>query len=212
LQGAGAYWQGFSGEYAVSTLTDQLNEHFDKMDADGGMSTLHLLSLPKSINRVLRLFLKHKQISYTEILTSVEAMPEGERLTPVEVQEMLDVLIKREWLEKMEVDSVVNYGINLRPAIASATTKATSTQSEGADKADEAWKKAGLESMGAPKETASQMHATMMTAAKKEDASDKPSPETAAKEEPPKTEEKPAEKTKKETGSLSADDLWKALD
>ncbi len=196
----------------MSTLTDQLNDHFDKMDADGGMSTLHLLSLPKAINRVLRLFLKHKEISREDILASVDAMPEGERLSSQEVDEMLDVLIKRDWLVKTEVDKTVKYGINLRPAVASATTKATGPKPEGSDKAKEAWNKAGLETMGAPRDTASQMHATMLTAAKKENTEETPSTESEAKEKPPQAAENPKEETKKDTGSLSADDLWKALD
>jgi hypothetical protein len=185
----------------LSALTEQLNEHLDKMDAEGGLSTLHLLSLPSSINRVLRLFLRTKQIDYEDLRKAVDGMPAENRLTYEELDEMLDVLCTRAWLVRSEEGAKTFYGINLRPAIASASAKSTSTPesqpSEGAAKASEAWVKAGMDSLGAPARSSSDIHKEMTGGEQ----------QPAAEEETANESDDHLDKKK-----LSADDLWDVLD
>src|SRR5688572_10322520 len=114
-------------EDILSAITDQLNQHLDKMDAEGGLSALHLLSLPSSINRVLRLFLRSKQIDYEDLRKAIDGMPADNRLSYEELDEMLNLLCSREWLVRSEEGSKTFYGINLRPAVASASAKASTT-------------------------------------------------------------------------------------
>lgn len=176
----------------MSTITDQLKQHLDKMDSEGGLSTLHLLSLPSKINRVLRLFLRHKQILLEDIRAAVDNMPPESRLTYAELDELLNVLCEREWLQKTESDGKAYFGINLRPAIASATAKAADEPAN--EQAAALWDKAGMDSAGAPQESSKDMH-NIITGT--DDSN------------PTKEEIKPV---KEEEKKISADDLWDALD
>lgn len=160
------------------------------MDSEGGLSTLHLLSLPAKINKVLRLFLRHKQIQLEDIRTHVDNMPPDSRLTYPELDEMLNVLCEREWLQKTETEGKSFFGINLRPAVASATAK--SADDAANQQAAALWDKAGMDSVGAPQESSKNLH-TQITGS--EDS--KPA------------ETKPTEPQEKK---ISADDLWDALD
>jgi hypothetical protein len=192
----------------LSALTDQLNQHLDKMDAEGGLSTLHLLSLPSSINRVLRLFLRSKQIDYEDLRKSIDGMPADNRLSYTELDEMLTLLCDREWLVKSEDGTKTFYGINLRPAVASASAKASSSTddtviSEGAAKASEAWEKAGMDSLGAPARTSSDIHKELTGS----EHGDQAEP---AKEED--VEKQGHEDSLREKKNISADDLWDVLD
>ena len=189
----------------MSALTDQLNQHLDKMDAEGGLSTLHLLSLPSSINRILRLFLRSKQIAYEDLRTAIDGMPADNRLSYTELDEMLDLLCTREWLVKSEDGTKTFYGINLRPAVASASAKASTAAddtvvSQGAAKASEAWDKAGMDSLGAPERTSSDIHKELTGGAQAE----------PVKEE--KAEDKADEESLRDKKDISADDLWDVLD
>jgi hypothetical protein len=190
-------------EDILSALTDQLNQHLDKMDAEGGLSTLHLLSLPSSINRVLRLFLRSKQIDYEDLRASIDGMPADNRLSVQELDEMLELLCNREWLVRSHDGAKTFYGINLRPAVASASAKASTTSddavSEGAAKASEAWDKAGMDSLGAPARTSSDMHKELT-------GSDK-----SVQEEAKASQEDPDDSLR-EKKNISADDLWDVLD
>jgi hypothetical protein len=209
----------------LSALTDQLNQHLDKMDAEGGLSTLHLLSLPSSINRVLRLFLRSKQIAYEDLRKAVDGMPADSRLSYPELDEMLELLCSREWLVKTQDETRTLYGINLRPAVASASAKASTSAdeevSEGAAKASEAWEKAGMDSLGAPTRTSSDMHKELIGS----DTSDTDAAATTsdsvksaepASEEKAEKEEKAAPEVEDESlhnkKNISADDLWDVLE
>lgn|GEM_PF-1334810 len=185
----------------MSALSDQLNQHLDKMDAEGGLSTLHLLSLPSSINRVLRLFLRSKQIPYQDIRAAVASMPEDSRLSQEELDEMLDLLCQRDWLIRTQDGEVVYYGINLRPAVASASAKAGSADPTASD----AMAKADLDSV-APARSSGDLHAaiTGKTEEKKPD-----NQKSKKKAEPSKSEEKDSERGHK---PVTADDLWDILD
>lgn len=166
------------------------------MDSEGGLSTLHLLSLPAKINKVLRLFLRHKQISLEDIRVAVDNMPPESRLTYPELDELLGVLCDREWLQKTENEGKPFFGINLRPAVASATAKAAD---ETANKqASELWDKAGMDSAGAPQESSKDLHSKITGTSEEKPAEAKPTPDG----QPAKEEEK----------KISADDLWDALD
>jgi hypothetical protein len=172
----------------LSTITDQLNQHLDKMDSEGGLSTLHLLSLPAKINRVLRMFLRHKQIPLEDIRAAVDNMPPDSRLTHPELDELLNVLCQREWLQKTEEDGKAFFGINLRPAIASATAKAADDTAN--QQASALWDKAGMDTAGAPQESSKDFHSKI----------------TGAEDSKPVAKEEEKEK------KISADDLWDALD
>jgi hypothetical protein len=212
----------------LSALTDQLNQHLDKMDSEGGLSTLHLLSLPSSINRILRLFLRSKQIAYEDLRTAVDGMPADNRLSYPELDEMLDLLCTREWLVKTEDGTKIFYGINLRPAVASASAKASTTAddtvvSEGAAKASEAWEKAGMDSLGAPERTSSDIHKELTGSdqsttvepvkeevdSKTQESSESNEAETVKHEKVEKQDDEDPHRDKKK---LSADDLWDVLD
>ena len=185
----------------MSALSDQLNQHLDKMDAEGGLSTLHLLSLPSSINRVLRLFLRSKQIPYQDIRAAVAGMPEDSRLSQEELDEMLDLLCKRDWLVRTQDGETVFYGINLRPAVASASAKAASADPIASD----AMAKADLDSV-APTRSSGDIHAAITGNAEEKKRENQKSKKKA---EPPKSEEKDSERGHK---PVTADDLWDILD
>ena len=121
----------------MSTIRDQLNKHFDKADEDGGLSTLALLNLPKAVNRVIRVFLRNKQITYDDLQKAIAEMPEDSRLSKEDLDEMIAVLMEREWLEKSEFDGKTAYGINLRPTSMSPSAKREATDEIGKGKTPE---------------------------------------------------------------------------
>lgn len=184
----------------LSTLSDQLNRHFDEAEAAGGLSTLHLLNLPSAINRVLRLFLRHKEISYSDLQKSLADLPPDSRLTYAELDEMLEVLCQREWLVHTEQNGISYYGINLRPAVASATTKSSSVSEEQKLSAEELWKKAALETEAGVGKTAGQVHQEISGAGSQDEHLPDEQSDTPSIPAPDTGDDK-----------VSADDLWDVL-
>lgn len=168
------------------------------MAAEGGLSTLHLLSLPSAVNRVMRLFLRSKQIPYADIQKSLEGMPTESRLTNEELDELLEILVQREWLVRIEENQQISYGINLRQAVASASAKADDPSPRKAS--SDRWAKAGMDSAGAPDQRASDIHADI-TGGKR--------PPVTDSEKSDETTGEPKRDSKKK---LKADDLWDILD
>lgn len=192
------------------SITEVLNKYFEGGDAPGGMSTLHLLSLPGPINRTLRLFLRNKRLSLEELRKALDEMPADNRLTYPELDELLDVLCKREWLVKSEEDGGVYYGVNLRPALASATTKASTASDEEKHSVEELWNKASLDTEVSAGKTAQEIHSAIAhsTSAPSSTLDSQNSSSEAAKA----SEEDKSSKPDKEPGKISADDLWDSLD
>lgn len=174
----------------MTSISDILNTYFESADPSGGMSTLHLLSLPGPINRVLRLFLRNKEMPYEGLRNALDDMPADSRLNYAELDEMLELLCKREWLIRSEQDGRAIYAVNLRPAVASATTKASTASGAENHSVEELWK------------------ATQDS----ERGSGEMSQEAAAPDKKAEAKLESLESDKdKDTGKVSADDLWDAL-
>ncbi len=207
----------------MTSLADLLNQHLDRMQSEGGLSTLHLLGLPTAVNRVMRVFLRNKQLSLQSLRQIVDEMPAESRLTYQDLDELLKVLCDREWLVRTEEEGEAYYGINLRPAIASASGKTVEPAAGGP--AQEAWEKAGLGTASEPVKKASQIHADILGAissAQSEESEevrtvDQGSPEPD-RHQTPQTNALEADRAeaagedKPVAGSISADDLWNLLD
>jgi hypothetical protein len=204
----------------VGSITEVLNNYFEGGEASGGMSTLHLLSLPGPINRILRLFIRNKNLSLEALRKAVDEMPADNRLTYAELDEMLDVLCKREWLIKTDEGGVAYYGVNLRPAVASATTKASTASDEEKHSVEELWNKASPDTAVDTGKTAQEIHSAIVN-----DMDAKSVPPNGTEDTPPSTPDslnsssetaapntgQESSRTDKEPGKISADDLWDSL-
>jgi hypothetical protein len=97
----------------MSGLYEQLLEEH----GGGGLDTLALMNLPSSVRRVVRLMLRNKgMMTYPALCEAMDAMPEDERLSRVELDEILDALSRLGWFVREGGVQPVTYKVNLGEA------------------------------------------------------------------------------------------------
>jgi hypothetical protein len=85
-----------------------------------GFSTTDFLNTNPALNRMIKLFLHKRKMSYKEISEKIEALPEDKRLSREELDDTLKSLIEMAWLETTEEDGVLYYTVNMKSKIGTA--------------------------------------------------------------------------------------------
>lgn len=103
----------------------------DNQNQSDGVSTLDLMSMSVPIRRIVRLMLRHRALTYGEIIAKLDELPEGKRLTPEEVEPALHDLCDLHWLERTDDGETVSYSVLIKPKEGSETSRAGDRDSSG---------------------------------------------------------------------------------
>jgi hypothetical protein len=129
-------------------LFDRLQNQIENRDKDAGISPLDLATLPLPMRRIMRTMLREVEMTHSELVQVMAAMPEADRLSQAELEESLSKLAQEGWLIRLGVDELVTYKVNLRrkagstlaqgiwSALDSKMEKKTSEESESGSETD----------------------------------------------------------------------------
>jgi len=99
---------------------DQVQNSPQLPDKDSdGIKASYLLDLPPQQRRVMRLLLRHAELTLDDLRKALDALPEAERLTSDEIDSAIKVLIEQNWLIRLEANAVVSYKANFQRKTAS---------------------------------------------------------------------------------------------
>jgi predicted transcriptional regulator len=107
----------------MSGESERRSSGSDDQKQEDGISVLDLESLPPTIRKIMRLMLRKVEITYPDLCEAVEALPEADRLSRADLDEVLDRLIKQRWLIRMGTDRDIAYKVNLRRKAGSTLSK-----------------------------------------------------------------------------------------
>jgi hypothetical protein len=94
-----------------------------------GISTMELAALPPKLRRIMSLLIRQGEMTQAALFEALEASPEEERLSQVELEAALETLCERSWLIEIEEEGQPKtYKINLRRK---AGTRITSPLTQG---------------------------------------------------------------------------------
>ena len=103
---------------------DQLQNSPELPDKDSnGIKASYLLDLPPEQRRIMRLLLRHAELTLPDLRKALDALPEGERLTSDEIDNAIKVLIEQNWLIRLEANDVVSYKANFQRKTGSGSEK-----------------------------------------------------------------------------------------
>lgn len=85
----------------------------DTPEADRGLHVLELAELAPSLRRVMRWVMRTGECNDAELRQSAHEMPEGDRLSPSELDEALRTLLAENWLVRVGEGESATYRINL---------------------------------------------------------------------------------------------------
>jgi hypothetical protein len=119
-------------------LPDRLQGQSDDPEREGGLSALDLAELPAVQRKIMRLMLRQVEMTYAELCRAAEAMPEAERLSRAELDEGLETLNGRHWLNRIEGPEHVSYKVNFRRKASRTLAKANLRRTGGA-RAHDIW-------------------------------------------------------------------------
>ncbi|MBI5052737.1 MAG: hypothetical protein HZC38_18935 [Chloroflexi bacterium] len=80
----------------------------------GGIKASYLLDLPPQQRRIMRLLLRHAELTLVDLRKALDALPEDERLTSDEIDNAIKALIEQNWLIRLEANNVVSYKANFQ--------------------------------------------------------------------------------------------------
>jgi len=95
-------------------IFDRLQKEIENKGDEGGITALDLADLPLTLRKIMRLMLRELQLSYPQLLETMAALPEGERLPHKDLDEALDVLTAQSWLTRIGQGEKAIYKVNLR--------------------------------------------------------------------------------------------------
>lgn len=95
-------------------LFDRLNKEIKDSQKDGGISPLDIAQLPPSLRKIMRLMLRELTMSYPRMCEVMDAMPEKDRLSRVELDSALSSLSEQFWLIRIGEKDKAIYKVNLR--------------------------------------------------------------------------------------------------
>lgn len=82
-----------------------------------GISTLDLMSASPAINRIVRLMLSRKKMTYGELCQAVDALPAEKQFSREELDESLAKLVEMAWLDRTEENGEAVYQVQMRPKV-----------------------------------------------------------------------------------------------
>ena len=106
-------------------IFDRLQNSSEPSDRDGnGLKASYLLDLPPDQRRVMRVLLRHTELTYADLSQALEALPEADRLTTEALDKVLVILTEQTWAIRSEIDQTVYYKANFHRRTESAAEKA----------------------------------------------------------------------------------------
>ena len=102
-------------------------------------STLDMLGMPDAARRVVRIMLRRPQMTYDEIRTAMDALPEGKRASRAELDEALVLLCQLKWLIKEETVENVIYKVGIGTKPGSDVTRAGPKREAGQTQIEQLW-------------------------------------------------------------------------
>lgn len=93
---------------------DRLQKEIENKGEQGGITALDIADLPPTLRKIMRLMLRELQLSYSQLLETICALPEEERLPNKDLDEALDTLTTQGWLIRIGQGEKAIYKVNLR--------------------------------------------------------------------------------------------------
>lgn len=103
---------------------DKLQNSSEPSEKDsGGVKASYLLELPLEQRRLMRLLLRHAELTLPDLRKALDTLPEEERLSPDDIDKSLKVLLDQNWVVRLEVNDVVSYKANFQRTTETGTEK-----------------------------------------------------------------------------------------
>jgi hypothetical protein len=104
----------------MTGIFDRLQKQIDDKRKSGGITVLDLADLPPALRKIMKLMLRKLQLNYPQLCQAMDEMPEDERLTYAELNEVLRKLSEQAWLIQIGEGERAIYKVNLRRKAGSA--------------------------------------------------------------------------------------------
>ena len=98
----------------MAGVFDRLQKQIDDKRKEGGITVLDLADLPPALRKIMRLMLRQLQMGYPQLCEVMEQLPENERLTRANLDEVLKTLVDQAWLIQLGEGERAIYKVNLR--------------------------------------------------------------------------------------------------
>jgi hypothetical protein len=95
-------------------IFDRLQKEIEDKGNEGGITALDLADLPPTLRKIMRLMLRELQLNYSQLLETIAALPENERLSNKDLDEALEALTTQGWLTRIGQGEKAIYKVNLR--------------------------------------------------------------------------------------------------
>ncbi len=103
---------------------DKLQNSSELPDKDsGGIKASYLLELPPDQRRIMRLLLRHAEMTLPDLRKALDALPEDEQVTSDQMDKAIQILIEQNWLIRLEVNEIVSYKANFQRKVESGVEK-----------------------------------------------------------------------------------------
>jgi len=101
-------------------LFDPLQGRSGDQERNDGITALDLMDLPPTLYRVMRLMLRRGEMSFPQLDEANTGLPEGDRLSQVELDDAVKSLCEQRWLIQQGEGKSLTYKINLRRKVSNA--------------------------------------------------------------------------------------------
>jgi hypothetical protein len=101
-------------------LFDPLQGRSGDQERNDGLTALDLMDLSPTLYRVMRLMLRRGEMSHVQLGEANTNLPEGDRLSQVELDEAVKSLCEQHWLLQQGEGQSITYKINLRRKVGNA--------------------------------------------------------------------------------------------
>jgi hypothetical protein len=83
-------------------------------EKDSGIKASYLLDLPAEQRRIMRLLLRHAEMSLPDLRKALEALPADEQMTADQMDKAIQTLIEQNWLIRFESKEEIRYKANFQ--------------------------------------------------------------------------------------------------
>ena len=101
--------------------SDEIRQPSENKKQENGVNVFNLMELPPSQRKVIRILLHKRQMTYPDLLKTMEPI---EPANKNELSEILEALIERGWITRVD-DQCVTYKVNLGHRIVSRSHQDT---------------------------------------------------------------------------------------
>jgi hypothetical protein len=98
----------------MAGVFDRLQKQIEDKQKAGGITALDLADLPPALRKIMRLMLRKIQLNYSELCEAMEQMPDDERMSRVDLDKTLEMLVQQAWLIQIGANEQAIYKVNLR--------------------------------------------------------------------------------------------------